>query len=478
MAHSIFKPKRKDKATGKSKESRYWWGQYRLEGDLEYTRLSLTTTDKRVAQQKLAEIVTREERLRAGILAPQVQTEAATTPMSDHLDGFIAYQASRNCSETYTRKIRQRVSRLIEECRWQRVRDVTAESFIAWRQRQGDLSAKTLNDYQDAIYCLLEWLRKTDRILCNPIERVDRVHTAGKRTFKRRALSDAEVERLLEVHPERRWIYLIALHTGLRRAELETLEWEHVDPAARLIRLKASNTKSKRGDVLPITPVAAFIFAKLRGELRQHTNGSGKVFSCRVPHPNTFRRDLAKAKVPRFDARGRKADFHALRTTFITNLHRAGVPQRIAMALARHTDPKLTANIYTDTDALPLAEAVAKLPTYGVAITPETAHGDAQEMYAERRPASHDDTDSTTIIEPKTPCLQGISCVAERQPVTPDDDRKKRRGGDSNPRCPEGHTGFRDRRVQPLRHLSDGVLAYRRRHTSQAPSDSGEGSGM
>ena len=29
-----------------------------------------------------------------------------------------------------------------------------------------------------------------------------------------------------------------------------------------------------------------------------------------------------------------------------------------------------------------------------------------------------------------------------------------RRGGDSNPRCPEGHTGFRNQRVQPLCHLS------------------------
>ena len=30
----------------------------------------------------------------------------------------------------------------------------------------------------------------------------------------------------------------------------------------------------------------------------------------------------------------------------------------------------------------------------------------------------------------------------------------KRRGWDSNPRWPEGHTGFRNRPVQPLRHLS------------------------
>ena len=33
----------------------------------------------------------------------------------------------------------------------------------------------------------------------------------------------------------------------------------------------------------------------------------------------------------------------------------------------------------------------------------------------------------------------------------------KRRGGDSNSRYPCGQTGFRNRRVQPLRHLSVGT---------------------
>ena len=36
---------------------------------------------------------------------------------------------------------------------------------------------------------------------------------------------------------------------------------------------------------------------------------------------------------------------------------------------------------------------------------------------------------------------------------------EKRRGGDSNPRYPCGHTGFRDRPNQPLWHLSERLLA-------------------
>jgi site-specific recombinase XerD len=40
------------------------------------------------------------------------------------------------------------------------------------------------------------------------------------------------------------------------------------------------------------------------------------------------------------------ADFHANRHTFISNLGRAGVPLATAQKLARHADPKLTANVY------------------------------------------------------------------------------------------------------------------------------------
>src|SRR5947209_8340617 len=42
-----------------------------------------------------------------------------------------------------------------------------------------------------------------------------------------------------------------------------------------------------------------------------------------------------------------------------------------------------------------------------------------------------------------------------RQPTTNNPQELKRRGGDSNSRGPFGPTGFRNRRIQPLCHLSE-----------------------
>jgi len=69
-----------------------------------------------------------------------------------------------------------------------------------------------------------------------------------------------------------------------------------------------------------------------------------------------------KEVVVKTDDRGRTIDIHAPRHTFGTHLLNAGVPLRTALAAMRHSDPSLTANVYTDPKLLDMAGAVASLP--------------------------------------------------------------------------------------------------------------------
>jgi len=57
------------------------------------------------------------------------------------------------------------------------------------------------------------------------------------------------------------------------------------------------------------------------------------------------------------------ADFHANRHTFITNLAKGGVSPKVAQTLARHSDIRLTMNVYTHTDLAEKAVAISKLPS-------------------------------------------------------------------------------------------------------------------
>ena len=95
---------------------------------------------------------------------------------------------------------------------------------------------------------------------------------------------------------------------------------------------------------------------------------------CGTGHIRIFDRDLVFAGLARVetrggkevvfktDDRGRTIDIHALRHTFGTHLSKAGVPLRTAQAAMRHSDPSLTANVYTDPKLLDVAGAVASLP--------------------------------------------------------------------------------------------------------------------
>ncbi len=357
MIQHVFKPSRR--RNGKRVVSRIWWGQYRLDGDTTVARLSLRTTEKRVAEKRLTEIVREKELERAGIRAPVPLREAATSTLSDHLDAFVADLEARGRSSEYVRHVRSRIESLIAVCGWEHVRDVTTASFIDWRAGQIK-SPKTLNDYLDAPKSLLEWLRRSGRILENPLEGVSKAETRGRRSVERRAFTDEEMRRLLKVAGPRRPLYLTAVHTGLRRGELRQLVWRDVvlEGSRPYVRVRASTTKNRKDALIWLTGELA---RELDAARPSPCDPAAAVFPT-MPSHHTLARELERAGIAKVDGSSRKVDFHALRHTFATNLHRAGVAPRITMELMRHRDPRLTALTYADVNALPTAPAVGLLP--------------------------------------------------------------------------------------------------------------------
>ena len=75
--------------------------------------------------------------------------------------------------------------------------------------------------------------------------------------------------------------------------------------------------------------------------------GDALLFDVPAGLVRIFDRDLKAAGIPKRDERGRTLDVHALRTTFGTLLSKGGVSLRTAQAAMKHSDPSLTANVYT-----------------------------------------------------------------------------------------------------------------------------------
>jgi integrase len=84
-----------------------------------------------------------------------------------------------------------------------------------------------------------------------------------------------------------------------------------------------------------------------------------------VPLLRAFNLDLEYAGIDKKDQRGRTLDIHCLRHTFGTLLALSGVMPRTAMDLMRHSDIRLTTNIYQHLELVDTAGAVNQLPVVG-----------------------------------------------------------------------------------------------------------------
>jgi integrase len=204
----------------------------------------------------------------------------------------------------------------------------------------------------------MKWLQP--QIGSNPVQFVEKVGTNGTDKRKRRAFTVEELQRLEKVSGKRAVVYKIAALTGIRRGELREIEWRdvHLDGPSPFIYVRASIAKNHDDAMQPLTPDGAAALRQLR-PVKALPNDH--VFAGLIPRIERFRRDLEEAGIPYVDARGEYADFHALRTTFGTMLTLAGVGQRTIMELMRHSDMRLTAKVYTDSNMLPVSDAVALL---------------------------------------------------------------------------------------------------------------------
>ncbi len=176
--------------------------------------------------------------------------------------------------------------------------------------------------------------------------------------------------------------------TAWRKGEVRSLEWRDVDLDGGAIRLRAEHSKNKRPRVVV-----------LRGELLALIE---KRAALRLPHcPHVFHRhghplgDFRKAWHAACHAAGLEGRlWHDMRRSGVRNLIRAGVPERVAMAVSGHKTRAIfdRYNIVSEDDlAAAMERADAYVSTRRDAprrVVPLREHGQNTDNPAIREPAS------------------------------------------------------------------------------------------
>jgi integrase len=294
-----------------------------------------------------------------------------------HLEDYSVHLFSSGRSAAHRWETVRTIRRICIDCKFRQIQDLNAgalDQYLANMINSGR-TFRTRNASLKAMRAFNSWMTKSERIPRDPFAMLSVVNEASDPNRRlRRPLTPEEFFQLLEAAErgseieaitgiERAILYLVAAWTGLRRKELAAILRMHLnlenDPA--VVHLPGVFTKAKRDDQpIPLHPVVAErlnIWLKSR-----NLKPSEPVFNLRTrggklrKTSKMMQLDCAAAGLPYVGDFG-VADFHSHRVAFITNLCRTA-DFSVAVDLARHSDPKLTAKIY---DRVRLEDRVAAI---------------------------------------------------------------------------------------------------------------------
>jgi len=348
---------------GKRVQSRLFYGRYSLGRGERPVTVALETVDIRVARAKLRELIVEKQSERLGLIAPKVMRDAAAMPFNELL-GHYRKTLLSSVTRLHAQGSVRRIERAGKGAGWRLLGDVTPLSWAKWISAL-TCSAKTRKEYQTSVIAFLNWLCRTKQISANPLAGIDKVETRGKMVRPVRAFTDDEIRRLLPIAGRRRSLYLLLLYTGLRRNEARSLVWDDVklDGPRPYLLARDTTTKSGMKRAVPLHPAMASVLAAIRP--LPPVDAAMRPLWPIFPKHRTLLADFVRAGIEHKDKLGRVVHFHAFRKTFQTLGVRSGVNQRAAQEMLGHSDPSLTANVYTDVAALNLHGEVAKLPWLG-----------------------------------------------------------------------------------------------------------------
>ena len=183
-----------------------WYIRYR-DADGAMRRRSTGCRDEQAARKVLADILTDVEKVKSGIITSQEKDVAshAAKPLARHLRDYMGHLGrkrlrGRKVSKAYRVNIEGRLTRLFEECKFGRIRDISRETTEKWLDlaEDADLSAATRNEYLTSLSAFCNWAVKTGRLASNPVTGIGKADASSDRRRVRRALTVDEVARLLD----------------------------------------------------------------------------------------------------------------------------------------------------------------------------------------------------------------------------------------------------------------------------------------
>jgi integrase len=307
------------------------------------------------------------------------QRAEITKPLAEHIKDYGRILEVKGYSTDYVRRMKNRLKKIIEDCRFTYFRDITkssAELYIGKLRNEGK-NDTTIGHYIDCLKTFLNWAEIDGRILRNPIAQIEK----PARDSKKKGILTPEqfislIKKTFENNTlignisgqDRAMLYVLAGTTGLRRNELLNLTWNDINLSDdnAFVRVRACIAKNGKEAFQPLPPIAVNLLTALNAHIKpQDTDRVFAAFDMAINTAELIQTDLKTAEIDLIDKDGNEICFHSLRNSYISWLANSQTPAKVVQKLARHSDPRLTFNTYARVLEESEQKAISFLPDFG-----------------------------------------------------------------------------------------------------------------
>ncbi len=377
------------------KKGKVWYVRVRDEGGRQ--REVKAGPDKSVATQIKRDLEGKVQRIKAGVLDPREAgcLDAERIPITQHIEDYVRGLEAKGCVPGHVDGVQKRLAWFLEETTITRLSQLRPSLVTTALKtlRDAARSDRTVNHYCAALKSFSRWAwkdRRTREDLLADLER-PKIVTENKRA----ALTPEQAARLVTTTrtgkfrrgmtgEDRSWLYALAIYTGLRRSELQSLTPEsfHLDATPPNVALPGRDTKNSDDATQPLP---SHVIPALRAWLESKPSMT-PLFPPDRNSALMIRADLRACSIP-----SDKFDFHGLRHCYVSQIVQTGASVKDCMELARHSDADLTFNRYAHTRLKDLSRIVDKLPNLweecgkgdGLSIEPKSKAGKGDATHQE-----------------------------------------------------------------------------------------------
>jgi integrase len=333
------------------RRGRIWWVKYYRNGKpFRESSKSVNISDaRRLLRKREGEIAT------GSLLGPNTDRVRFEELAEDLLNEYRAN--NRKSLKWAKRRVERHLAPFFGSLR---AMDITTDRVRAYRVKRQDQGASN-GSVNRELAALKRMFNLAAEMTPPKVARVPYIPMLKERNVRKGFFEHGEYLALLRELPSYlKPVLTFGYYTGARAGEILGLRWHQVDLSSRTVHLEPGTTKNDQPRTIAITGELLEIL-KLRKKIRDlHFPECDYVFFNEGKNISKFERAW-KSAASRAGIAGKL--FHDLRRTAVRNMVRAGVPERVAMAISGHKTRSVfdRYNIVAERD---LHEAACRLETH------------------------------------------------------------------------------------------------------------------